>query len=202
MNPKSLLKAWPVLIVIALLLSPFIHSSFRTASGFAYLGTIYQVLGIVTVILGIDDRIKHFRGTSIWGSILIWFKETFPIFLKPIVGNLHGSSIGSTSAFGRGMVTQTIDHLPIPEQIAWLQNKIYETQKMMGEMDDRIQLELKTIKQRLTNLDASISTKIYEFNSKLGMVLTGSFKVEILGAVCLIIGVVFGTLPGRMSDLY
>src|SRR5438874_926072 len=97
---KLLTKTWPFWVIAMLLVFPSLHPRLRTETMFAVEGTIYQVIGVLTVILGVDDRLRHFRGSSILGTIREWFRQLKGLFQKRVITGVIGATDGSDEAFG------------------------------------------------------------------------------------------------------
>lgn len=206
MNPIK--RAWPVLPVILLVAFPALHPGLHSEKAIAVEGAVYQILGIGVVILGLDDKMKHFNNTGLLGGFIHWLRDLWS-YIKSLWPwkkarhvNIHGSATGGGSAFGRATIIQQINHLSTQEQLDWLKKKVDELASKLDANDDKLQRQLKDLLTKVNGVEASISAKISEFNKKLGNFMTGSFKLELLGAVGLAVGVVFGTVPWWVSSLY
>jgi hypothetical protein len=208
MKNNPIVRAWPVLPILVLFLLPSLAALMRTEHAIAIEGTIYQLFGIIVVVFSLDEKLKHFRGVSLLVSFKTWLVDLWRWIRSLLPGRkvvnigVAGMSEHADTSFGRGSVSLQISHLPAQKQLDWLKQKVDELAVKIDTNDDKMQIKLKNLDSKINGIDGSISVKISEFDKKLGQFMTGSFKWELVGAVCLLVGAVFGTIPWWVVTLY
>jgi hypothetical protein len=208
MRTNPIVRAWPALPILLLLVIPKFSECLRTEHAIASEGAIYQVFGILVVVFSLDEKLKHFRGISLLGSFVSWcrdfwnwLKSLWP-WRKPKTQNLYGSTSGAGGSYGRTTMTLQIHQLPVQEQLDWLKSKVDELAVKIDTNDEKVQVQFKNMEAKINGIEASISVKISEFNKKLSQFMTGSFKWELVGTVSLLVGAVFGTVPWWVMEVY
>jgi len=161
-------------------------------------GALYQVIGVCLVSAGINEKLKHFGKPGLAAAILRWFRESPAARKAP--GTISGHVTGSAAkGFGVGTVEEKLDHLPVEERITKIYKRVLAADARIANMDHTIRNEVERLEAAIAAARSSVPSQISAYQASLGGVLVGGFKAELLGAALLIIGVLFGTLPGEVA---
>jgi hypothetical protein len=194
-------RAWPALAGVAALCLPLLSPHFRTETAVRFSGAAYQMLGVLLVSLGINGKLKHFYRLGVGERILRWLRESPAARKVPITisGHLTGPAV---TGFGVATVEENLGHLSLEERIAKVYKKVLATDARLATTDHTIRTEVERLEAEIKAARASVPTHITAYRSELGGVLARGFKAEILGTALLLIGVLFGTLPGEVAWMF
>jgi hypothetical protein len=152
-----------------------------------------QLLGIATVIVGIEQTRRLFNHPSLLSVAAAWFKQ-FPPFKRNIVLGGAALTAGQASMKGRGYVTSN------PPPNPSIEDRVASLERNVGHLNRRIDdafLEIDRAESAHTaTLEKEKQERVAEdtkIASKLEMSGTGGLHISAMGALWLVMGVTLGT---------
>lgn len=164
-------------------------------SKYVYFGTGLQLLGIATIIIGINNKIKIFNKESPLKFHFKYFSR-FPSF-KPKNIELNISDVLQATDLSNAYIIQ---HAKKPDQtfidlIRYIdEENIYISNQISGirtDLDDQIN----RLKKQLSDQKQEIESNIYNVERKLEFSSTSDISLELFGAGCIAAGLIFSILP-------
>ena len=156
-------------------------------------GLFLQLLGIATVIIGIEQTRRLFNHPSLLSIAEAWFRG-FPPFKRKIVMGAGAGAVGMAGMKGRGYVTSTPPaNANIEERVASLERNVGHLNKRI---DDAFQVLDKAESDQKAALEREKQERLAEdtkIASKLETSGTGGLHVSAIGVLWLLIGVTLGT---------
>jgi hypothetical protein len=163
--------------------------------GYAYFGTGLQLLGIVTIVIGINNKVKLFNKESPLKFHFKYFSR-FPSF-KPKNINLNISDVMQLTDMQDAYLIQ---HAKKPDQtFADLIRYIDEENQFLGNQISDIRTDLhdqiNVLKKQIFDLKQEIESNINKVERKLEFSSTADISLELFGAGCIAAGLIFSILP-------
>jgi tetrahydromethanopterin S-methyltransferase subunit F len=156
-------------------------------------GLVLQLLGIATVIIGIEQTRRLFNHPSLLSLAEAWFRQ-FPPFKRKIVVGAAAASLGIAGMKARGYVTSNPPpNANLEERVASLERNVGHLNKRI---DDAFQELNKTESEQKAALEREKQERVAEdtkIASKLETSGTGGLHISAIGALWLLIGVTLGT---------
>jgi hypothetical protein len=156
-------------------------------------GLVLQLLGIGTVIVGIEKTRNLFHQPTLLGMAGEWVKQ-FPAYRPSVVISVGVGALASATAKARGYVTSK------PPADATIEQRVASLESNVSHLNNRIDevyKELDTsIHERTAALDQERRDRAGEDSkiaSKLETSGTGGLHISATGAVWLFVGVILGT---------
>ncbi len=165
-------------------------------------GMVLQLLGIGTVILGIEKTREFFGHPSTIASLWRWLKR-FP----PLGGRTHTISMDgnmpSMSGSARGYVSARADpNASIESRVEVLEKNIERLHERINttesEMDSRFRMQKQELKEE-KNARESEDQKIF---AKLEATKLGGVHISAIGAIWLFVGVILSSIPKELSNWF
>lgn len=172
-----------------------------TEPSFRVIGLVLQILGIATVIHGLNQTRDQFNHKSYQDLLGDWLKRC-PIKDKPIF--IEPESIRTSVSIGDVILTTVFKldiNSPIEEQLAKIEKEILDLQK---------QIDNAGIKNReeINKLSSDINVEKNERNKAINRTLkiiesssTGGVHISLIGTIWLLIGVISSSLSPELSKL-
>jgi hypothetical protein len=156
-------------------------------------GLVLQLLGIVTVIIGIEQTRNLFNHPSLLSIAVAWFKQ-FPPFKRNIVMGAAAGAVGLAGMKARGYVTSN------PPPNASLEDRVVSLERNVGHLNKRIDDAFQEIdkaeNEHKAALEKETEQRVAEDSkiaAKLEMSGTGGLHISAMGALWLFVGVILGT---------
>ena len=191
----------PLLVVITII---FAASSGAKVldDGLRYAGLFLQILGVVTVAIGLRDRRQTFQKLGFLRLFLLWL-ERFPRYApKPHVISAQG--IASGSAFGSAYVFEwhgIPDDATIEDRLTVLQRNLDTVKQLALDAQKQAQEEAAKLQSKLEKESHERETSERALGAKLESVGAGNLHLEAAGVFWLIVGIILGTAPSEMAGL-
>lgn len=195
-------EGWgPLLVVVGIVIT---MSSFTKVldHGLRYAGLILQILGVVTVAIGLRDRRQTFQRPGLPRLFLQWFAR-FPRYApKPHVISAQGiasaAAVGSAYAFGWHGVP---DNATVEERLVVLQKNLDTVRQLALDAQKQAQVEAAKLDSKLEAERREREVSDRALCTKLESVGAGNLHLEGAGVFWLIVGIVLGTAPNEMATL-
>jgi hypothetical protein len=156
-------------------------------------GLFLQLLGIGTVITGIEQTRRLFDHPSLLSIAMSWLRE-FPPYKRNVVLGAAAGILGMAGAKARGYVTSNPPpNASIEERVASLERNVGHLNKRIDEAFDELD---KTQSEQTGALEKEKQERAAEdtrIASKLETSGTGGLHISAIGALWLLIGVTLGT---------
>ena len=185
-----LLRAWPVLALLPIALAhTAAHKFFPTETVMVnkVTGTFLQVVGGLIVLYSVNANLGLFREQHFGSIILGWFRS-FPLFRKPVTISVSGSS--SLAMGGRARISVCRTTNTVEEKIAELERRLDEFRQHVNEDIQAINARISQVHTELTTAVATNTATLNQLSSRLEMATVGGFKQQAFGVLLAIYGAV------------
>jgi hypothetical protein len=157
-------------------------------------GLVLQLLGIATVIVGIEQTRRLFNHPSFLSVAAAWLKQFPPLKRNIVIGGVAAGEINLDGMKARGYATSNPPpNASVDDRLASLERNVRHLNKRI---DDAFQEIDKTESAHTKALEKEKQERRAEDSkiaSKLEISGTGGLHVSAIGAIWLIIGVILGT---------
>jgi hypothetical protein len=185
-----LLRAWPVLALVPIALAHAVAHEFfpaETVMVNKVTGTVLQVVGGLIVLYSVNANLGLFREQH-FGSIIIgWFKS-FPLFRKAVTINATGSGgivVGGSARISVRRATNTIE-----EKIAELERQLDEFRQHVNEDIQAVNARVAQVHTELSTAVSTNTATLNQLSSRLELATVGGFKQQAFGVLLAIYGAV------------
>lgn len=164
-------------------------------SGYAYFGTSLQLLGIVTIVIGINNKVKLFNKESPLKFHFKYFSR-FPSF-KPKSIDLNISDLLQLTDISDAYLIQ---HAKKPDQtftdfIRYIDEENMYLSNQISALRTDLHDQIIGLTKRLSDQKQEIESSISNVERKLKFSSTSDISLELFGAGCIAAGLVFSILP-------
>jgi hypothetical protein len=187
---KWILKAWPVLLIIAIALIHFLVYSFIQYKGESVnrvTGSILQLIGGLVVLFSINKDIGIFKHGNLFSMVKNWFKA-FPLIKKTITLNVASGVF--TTTFGTPTITIKHKFNTVGEKLEELERQIDEYRKIIFDRENTMMERLSSIQSKLEGSILKTNNEVQDVKKLLDESVVGSFKEQIFGVLLVIYGAV------------
>ena len=150
-------------------------------------GTFLQVVGGLIVLYSVNANLGLFREQHFGSIILGWFRS-FPLFRKPVTISVSGSS--SLAMGGRARISVCRTTNTVEEKIAELERRLDEFRQHVNEDIQAINARISQVHTELTTAVATNTATLNQLSSRLEMATVGGFKQQAFGVLLAIYGAV------------
>lgn len=196
-------KGWAPLVLVAITIFMCIFLARTTSDGLRFAGVILQLLGVVTVAIGLRDRRQTFQRPSFYQRFVQWLRS-FPKYSpKPHILEMRGvasaSMGGSAYAFGwQGTPPgATVDQrfAVIEKNLETVKQLALDAQKQNQESASKIREELDAERRERSASDQALRLKVENIGA-------GNLNLEAAGVFWLIVGITLGTIPNEVANFF
>lgn len=191
--------AWAALLVVAISLGViFVFGSSEAA--FRWTGMVLQLLGIGTVIWGIQETRMLFGKPSFFLAARQWL-SSFPSYNgRTITASMEGNLPALTGEM-HGTVSSKLDSdASVEERLAFLQNSIERLDQRIEQTEQRIEKVKQEHATALNNERQDRTKEVKSLRNKLEVAETGGLHISAMGALWLLVGVIMTSVPAELSD--
>lgn len=189
---------WVMLPLAAAMLVIYLHSASEPAIRLT--GLVLQLLGIGTVIIGIEKTRELFARPTLRSVFTKWLAERPRLGRTTVTASLNAGALAMVTGKGRGYVTNN------PPAGATMNERLESLEKNVGLLNSRIsgvQGELDTLeRQQSAALRQERDARKMaddQLREKLEGLATGGFNISLAGAAWLFVGVTLSTLAPELS---
>lgn len=163
---------------------------------------VLQLLGIGTVIWGIEETRKLFGHPSTMASLWQWLKRFPPFGGRTITASAHGT-LPSLSGSARGYVSARADpDARIESRVEVLEKNIEYLHKRISMTESEMDSKFRTQKQELEAEKNSRESEDRKVLAKLEATEMGGVYISAMGALWLFVGVVLSSIPEELSNWF
>lgn len=164
-------------------------------------GMVLQLLGILTVIYGIEETRKLFGHPSTVASSWQWLKRFPPFGGRTIYTTAKFS--GSSSLSARGRVSTKVDpNTSVESRIEALENDIERLHERISMTENEIDSKFRKHKQDLEGERSTRESEDQKILTKLEATEMGGVHISAMGAVWLFVGVILSSIPKELSNWF
>jgi len=149
--------------------------------------TIFQLVGGILILVAIDGNLNVISNSSLKNTILGWFRE-FPGKAKH--HRIEGKGASLSISTGKGRISFTPKMETIDEKVEYLFQEIKRLDELREEDKKEAHERIHKSEQRITSIENVHGQEIKDIKNKLSKVLVGSVKLEVLGVLCIVYGLV------------
>ncbi|MFA7291993.1 MAG: hypothetical protein WC023_07055 [Rhodocyclaceae bacterium] len=150
-------------------------------------GTFLQVVGGLIVLYSVNANLGLFREQHFGSIILGWFRS-FPLFRKPVTISLSGC--GAVTMGGRARISVRRATNTVEEKIAELERQLDEFRQHVNEDVQAINARVSQVHTELTTAVATNTATLSQLSSRLEMATIGGFKQQAFGVLLAVYGAV------------
>lgn len=193
-------RAWPFITVVLVLAVPLAFEFLTQRDNLVRLGAALQVLGVCIVVWGVDSKLRKIRDVGVIGIIISWIKDN-PAWRKPSSFTINATlpQIGG-NIFGELHID--ISNYSSDQKIAHLITEVEQLKNLIIDTRSYYDAEMSDIKANIENINHSIDDKISAIKILVKVLITDDFKLELLGAMVLVIGIIFASIPDDVIKAY
>ncbi len=163
--------------------------------GYIYFGTCLQLLGIITIVIGINNKIKLFTGENPIKYHLKYFVR-FPS-LKGRTINLNISDSLQLSSIAN---IDLIQRARKPEQtfsdiIRYIDEEVIHINHQISTIRTDLNDQINVLTKKLNDQKQQIDTNINNVEKIIELSNTSDISLELFGAGCIAAGIIFSILP-------
>ena len=195
-------RGWGSIALVIAIVSAAVLVAKTLDDGIRYAGMILQILGVVTVAIGLRDKRQTFDRPGLIQIFRAWIGR-FPRYApKPHVisgqGIASGSVVGSAYGFGWHGVPE---NATLDERFATLEKNLDTVKRLALDAQKQAQEESAKVASRLEEERRERETADRAFSTKLENFGVGNLNLEAAGVFWLLIGIVLGTAPSEMAAI-
>jgi hypothetical protein len=163
--------------------------------GYIYFGTGLQLLGIITIVKGINSKIKIFKSENPVKYHLKYFVR-FPSFK----GRTINASISESVVAQDISNADLIQRAKKPEQtfidlIRYIDEEVIHINHQISTLRTNLDDQINDLTKKLGEQKQQIDTNINNVEKKIEMSNTSDISLELFGAGCIAAGLIFSILP-------
>jgi len=193
-------KTWFWSIPLVLFLAPFVPFIDYGYDWVRIEGTVLQLVGVLFVFLGLNDKLKYFGGKSFLDMTRDWFQKFLGKGKNQVVmmaGFAAGSSMGKAvirAGFGPSM--------SVDEKIAYLKTQIENVETRTVKIEEKFDGLISGIEKKIESTKGELLSEIKKTSDGIGRLFIDGFRIEVFGAFLILIGIPYTSIPDLMIKLF
>lgn len=150
---------------------------------------LLQILGGVSILIGINQDLGTFRNHGLLTLVANWFRSC-PLFKKPKSTGAAPSILGTATVSATGRVTKECTSLEeeieeIKRQIEECRNLVYEKEKLQNE-------RLENFRKQMHSSISGVEGRLNKLSSQVEEVTLGGISSQFFGFILLLYAAVLG----------
>jgi hypothetical protein len=203
---EALVEAWPIGLMLAVTAGCWGLAYVRAANlseQILYSGTALQVVGLLTVAIGISDLRRLFGLSPILKVITEWVLKVLRSFNQPVPvnGTIMSAQCAGTSSITAAMLS-TSTKMTIKMRVAKLEKSLNELRELHDKGICDLQGNLSRVELLVQEEGNKRQSGDSEISSRLKSVAVGGIHLEMVGLVWLLLGVLGTSIPKELSKLF
>lgn len=173
-----------------------------TEPSFRIIGLVLQILGIATVILGLNQTREQFNHKSYKSLLNDWLKRC-PIKDKPVF--IEPESIGTSFSIGDVVLTTVFrldSNETISEQLAKVEKEILSLQTQIDNASTKNKEEINKLNREINGEKNERDQAINKTLKIVESASTGGVHISLIGTIWLLIGVILSSLSPELSKFF
>jgi len=171
----------------------------NTESNIRVFGLLFQLIGVVTIVYSLKDKLQLFKGHGFRKFYCDYFRE-FPKwkFSKNVTVEIE-SAIHTSTIFEPRISTNPKENFK--EIIKYFNNEIQMLYKKLEDTKKENKKETQHLKDKIKSLSDNLGKKIKDTNNLIIDSSVSNIWLESFGLVCIILGLILGTIPDLVNRL-
>lgn len=171
-----------------------------TYEGFEHAGIVLQMLGILTAVVGLEERRRAFGGQS----ILKWGKEKLrQVFGRGRSVRMSGNTAASSQASAHGnVVTGFPAHATTEEKIEILRERVNSHDKQISQLGKQNEAMVSKLRQELNSEIDQTRNEVQKLEDFVRKIEIGGIHIEIAGIIWLGVGLFCSAYPEAFYLLF
>jgi len=151
-----------------------------------YASVLFQIVGGALVICTINSKLNILSGSSLKKSVIDWFKR-MPIRTKVV--SLQANGINAKASITSAELKVIPRMETIEEQVAFLFEEMSRFEGKINDLKKEVENKIQTINVNFKSSMKSQQEQIYRLGETVDKVIVGDVKLEVLGVLCILYGV-------------
>lgn len=186
---KWFFDGWLLWLFITVILTTF----FCFKNYYLIIGNGLQLIGVVTIVIGINSKIRLFNKISPFNHYLSYFKK-FPSFKpKTITTNVEEGVFALSGSDARFRIKRRPDE-SFQDIIKYIDDVALEINHEISDMKRKINSQMESLNTKLSDTEQKINTHINQIEQTLKSSSTSNIDLELFGAGCIAAGLIFSIL--------
>ncbi|MBE9065001.1 hypothetical protein [cf. Phormidesmis sp. LEGE 11477] len=177
-----------------------ISSSFfeKPDSALRWWGLAFQMVGLITVVIGLSQSREEFGRPSLWCSTRDWFKG---LFKKPQPQHFKIEIEGAEARAEAGKVRFHVNSRYLEQRMDQLEGQVKDLWDRADELEGKIGLQKRRVDERLDQEQRARASADADISKRLEEAVIGGIHLELFGVLCLVVGITLATVPGELAVL-
>ena len=197
-------KVWLTLLsIVGVLLFWYMYIG-NWEDRFRFTGLTLEILGIGTVVHGLNETLKLFERTHPISIISAWFKR-FPKFEdknNDITISLNGNFINTSLDSALSLTSYSAPNISLDRRVALLEESLNQTKSQIFVIQQMLKRENQNMSEALTNESHEREIGDEKAQQKLKEFAIDGLAIEMMGVVWLVFGAIFATLSKELVEWF
>jgi hypothetical protein len=166
-----------------------------------YCGLVFQLFGIVCVVINLRSRIRLFGRPDLIDYLRRWWSHR-PRWNRKKAHILHAEPGSFKRSFGDVQFWHGVAaNASIEARFAALEKNVQQLKKRQESIENKIQEEFKRVTEIVDSERRVRDSQITDLRKMIEELGVGELHVEIIGVIYLVLGIVMAGLPGEIAYL-
>lgn len=165
-----------------------------------YIGLVLELLGLITVALGLKGKRKLFEKPSFVEQVISWWRQRpawKPVTINACVASAQANFTCSAKAsFWHGSIDESVE-----SRLAALENNLLSIRNEVQLIEQEANSKHRKLVQEIENERQTRNASIFEISTRLENLAAKDISFEALGVYWLFLGLVFSSLPSEITAL-
>lgn len=175
-------------VTLIILLAVFFNSYY------SLIGNVLQLGGVITIVVGINNKIKLFNNESPFKYHLKYFNRFPRLKPKVRVGNMSANF-----SVGLSMTAKLTARFKNPEQsyadiIRYLDQELSQIKQQISGTEKELKNQIINLTKQFEDQRQKLDSNIKQVDEKLELSNTSDIRLELFGAACIAAGLIFSIL--------
>lgn len=167
-----------------------------------YSGWIFEILGLLSVAIGLNKKLDLLDQKGIWQRIKEWARQ-WPILSQDAVVGTMGAQLGAFGADLRGRGNVSIDESQsFAAQVKFLLEELERLRDEFSAAMDQQRKDTSELRKEVRRIEETLKGEIKRMASKSAKAQVGDVGWEIAGLFWVLIGVTLATVPEAIAYVF
>lgn len=184
-----------IILVTSIFQLDNINIGFKPVDNVRFWGLILQLIGTLTIVYSLKDRLILFKGQGLLKFFGDYFKNV-PIRKKNRKVSINATSFSSSFATAKARIRKDINSISeiediinyFNEEVKYLHERVHETNLQLNS-------KVADLNTSITSLKNDFSTQITQTKQLLSDSAISNIWLESFGIACIFVGLILGTIP-------
>ncbi|WP_420457193.1 hypothetical protein [Rubrivirga sp.] len=203
---RVLKRGWPFWLTLLGLIGAWVASYFladKLEDQIRYTGFLLELLGVLNVAVGLSETRKLFGRPSVFSEAASWLKQLRGALKQPITGTINLSGAASSTSAASGRIIQGLrEDAPVEERLKYLEDRYKELRSDFSDTSRRLNQSISAVRDQLSKERRERQEQTDKLRIQLEELTVGGLKLETIGLVWLLIGIVCSSIPAELASLF